>query len=122
MPNVHFKSAIFGRERIAGLVSIPMISQDDAAFPFPPVEWTCGSDNPLSAWAGQYIHRINKLRDSHYEAQMDDDRFGLGSSGASSLDDLIADRIPHQFAYRVYLQFPHDIGPVRFSGFDTDTE
>jgi len=43
------------------------------------------------------------------------------SRSGSSLDDLVADRIPHQFADRVNFQLSHDIGPVRLRCFDADS-
>ena len=38
----------------------------------------------------------------------------------SSFDDLISNRVADEFAYRVDLQFPHDVGAMSFGGLHTD--
>ena len=40
----------------------------------------------------------------------------------SSFDDLIANRVAHEFAYRVDLQFSHDVGAMSLGGFNADPE
>src|SRR5262249_8235337 len=43
-------------------------------------------------------------------------------STASRLDDLIANRIPNQFADRMKFQFPHDVRAVSLGSLDTNSE
>src|SRR6185295_8194383 len=37
-------------------------------------------------------------------------------------DDFISHGVPHQLAYRMEMEFPHDVSAVRFHGLDTDAE
>src|SRR2546423_12885118 len=42
--------------------------------------------------------------------------------GALSLNDLVSNRVTHQFAHRVQLELPHDVGSMRFRGLHADSE
>jgi hypothetical protein len=44
------------------------------------------------------------------------------NSHLSWLDNLIANRVTHQFADGMYLKLAHDVGAVGFGGLDADTQ
>jgi hypothetical protein len=113
---------LVGGKRTAGPALIVLISQDVTAFLFPPVERLCWGDIPVMAAMNQYKQGIKNTEVSLYGGYKEDIQVRLSNQFRSSLNDLVADRIPYQFAYRVDFQLAHDVGSVRFRGLDADAE
>ena len=122
-----FRRNLVGRKKTAGPAHIALISQDITAFLFPPVERCCCGDIASTAAAKQYMQGIRNTEVSLYaghihRGRQEDIQARLAIKTASSLDDLVAHCVPHQFAHRVYFQFAHDVGAVRFRGLHADAE
>src|SRR6266404_6835502 len=108
-------------------VSLPHFSLifPDACFHFPSI-WSQFMETSCSVQAqritqerkegiGRTIECALELNDVGYPTE-------LRPSMASGFDDVIANRVTHKFAHRVAVQTTHNIGPMRFCRFHTQTE